>query len=109
RLRADEPVLGRGQVSCESDEAPTGIRRGVAEPGRSACSSRGPRGSPEVPRTGPLDFTDGRGLESSHREDVDLRAGRGGCTRLDAFRGLEALADAANEISIAVPLEHLDQ
>ena len=109
RLRADEPVLGGGQVPRESDEAPAGIRRGLAEPGRSACSSRRSRGSPEVPRTGPLDFADGRGLESSHREDVDLRAGRRGCARLDAFHRLEALADAANEISVAVPLEDFDQ
>src|SRR5207245_5737073 len=29
--------------------------------------------------------------------------------RLDAFRRLEALADSANEFSVAVPLEHLRQ
>src|SRR3989449_1022490 len=106
RVCAHGPFRGRGQVPHESDEAPTRIRRGVVEPGRSARPSGRPRRSAKVPRARAIDFTHGRGLETSYGEDVDLGAGRGGCRRLDAPRRLEALAAPTTEISVAVPLEH---
>src|SRR2546427_5620893 len=109
RVCAHGPIRGRGQVPHESDEAPAGIRRGVAEPRRSARPSGRPRRSAKVPGARAIDFTHPRGLETSYGENVNLRAGGGGCGRLDAFHGLEALADSANEISVAVSLEKLHQ
>src|SRR5439155_14037495 len=88
---------------------PTTVQRCVAEPRRSARPSGRTRRSAKVPGARAIYFTHPCGLETSDGENVNLRAARGGCGRLDAFHGLEALADSANEISVPVSLENLHQ